>query len=177
MKFLKELCSSCGIVDSVVSRLQLRDQAALIRATSRSGSRSSLLLDIPKLEHANLAGGSRARKKRGKGSNEPEKDAVCSLILTEGDSAKVNSNAHHHSIFCVFTSCWHVRDVLCFILPQALAVAGLSVVGRDLYGVYPLRGKPLNARDAPVKQISANKELQDLVAALGLDFTKSYETV
>jgi len=60
---------------------------------------------------------------------------------------------------------------------QALAVAGLSVVGRDLYGVYPLRGKPLNARDAPVKQISGNKELQDLVAALGLDFTKTYETV
>ena len=60
---------------------------------------------------------------------------------------------------------------------QALAVAGLAVVGRDYYGVYPLRGKPLNARDAPIKQILANKELQDLVAALGLDFTKTYETV
>lgn len=62
-------------------------------------------------------------------------------------------------------------------MSQALAVAGLAVVGRDYYGVYPLRGKPLNARDAPIKQILANKELQDLVAALGLDFTKTYETV
>lgn len=28
---------------------------------------------------------------------------------------------------------------------QALAVAGLSVVGRDRYGVFPLRGKLRNA--------------------------------
>ena len=56
-------------------------------------------------------------------------------------------------------------------------MAGLSVVGRDYYGVYPLRGKPLNARDAPTKQLLANRELQDLVAALGLDYTKDYESV
>jgi DNA topoisomerase-2 len=28
-----------------------------------------------------------------------------------------------------------------------LAVAGLSVVGRDKYGVFPLRGKLLNVRE------------------------------
>lgn len=48
----------------------------------------------------------------------------CVLILTEGDSAK------------------------------ALAVAGLGVVGRDNYGVFPLRGKVLNVRDASHKQVS-----------------------
>jgi len=42
------------------------------------------------------------------GTREAEK---CTLILTEGDSAK------------------------------ALAVSGLSVVGRDYFGVFPLRGK------------------------------------
>merc|ERR1711871_866056 len=44
------------------------------------------------------------------------KSKECVLILTEGDSAK------------------------------SMAVAGLSVVGRDRYGVFPLRGKVLNVR-------------------------------
>lgn len=47
----------------------------------------------------------------------------CTLILTEGDSAKT------------------------------LAVSGLSVVGRDCFGVFPLRGKLLNVRDASHKQV------------------------
>lgn len=47
----------------------------------------------------------------------------CTLILTEGDSAKT------------------------------LAVSGLSVVGRDRFGVFPLRGKLLNVRDASHKQV------------------------
>ena len=45
------------------------------------------------------------------------------LILTEGDSAKT------------------------------LAVAGLGVVGRDKYGVFPLRGKMLNVRECSSKQV------------------------
>ena len=47
----------------------------------------------------------------------------CTLILTEGDSAKT------------------------------LAVSGLGVVGRDRYGVFPLRGKMLNVREASHKQV------------------------
>ena len=35
-----------------------------------------------------------------------------------------------------------------------LAVAGLSVVGRDYYGCFPLRGKLLNVREASADQIS-----------------------
>lgn len=53
-------------------------------------------LGIPKLEDANDAG--------------TKDSSSCTLILTEGDSAKT------------------------------LAVAGLGVVGRDRYGVFPLRG-------------------------------------
>lgn len=48
---------------------------------------------------------------------------MCTLILTEGDSAKT------------------------------LAVAGLAVIGRDRYGVYPLRGKMLNVREGSHKQV------------------------
>lgn len=51
----------------------------------------------------------------------------CTLILTEGDSAKT------------------------------LAVAGLGVIGRDYYGVFPLRGKLLNVRDANHKQVNKKK--------------------
>lgn len=47
----------------------------------------------------------------------------CTLILTEGDSAK------------------------------SLAVSGLGVIGRDRYGVFPLRGKILNVREATHKQV------------------------
>lgn len=49
--------------------------------------------------------------------------AECTLILTEGDSAK------------------------------SLAVSGLGVIGRDRYGVFPLRGKILNVREATHKQV------------------------
>ncbi|CAI2201372.1 14013_t:CDS:1, partial [Funneliformis geosporum] len=55
---------------------------------------------IAKLEDANKTGRRNAQD--------------CTLILTEGDSAKT------------------------------LAVAGLSKVGRDNYGIFPLRGKLLN---------------------------------
>ncbi len=53
----------------------------------------------------------------------------CLLILTEGDSAK------------------------------GLAMAGLEIVGRDNFGVFPLRGKLLNVRDAAKSRIIENKEI------------------
>lgn len=52
----------------------------------------------------------------------------CTLILTEGDSAK------------------------------SLAVSGLGVIGRDRYGVFPLRGKILNVREATHKQVGKGVE-------------------
>ena len=62
----------------------------------------------------------------------------CILILTEGDSAKTT------------------------------AVSGLSVVGRDYYGVFPLRGKLLNTREASFSQISKNEEILNIKKILGL---------
>ena len=67
------------------------------------------LKGIPKLVDANDAGGNNSIK--------------CTLILTQGDSAKT------------------------------LAVSGLSVVGQDRYGVFPLRGKLPNVREASAKQV------------------------
>lgn len=98
-------------------------------ATSRKPGRLS---GIPKLDDANLAGTTKS----------PE----CTLIVTEGDSAK------------------------------ALAVAGLAVVGRDLFGVFPLKGKMLNVRDAPQKQVMDNAEIGNLVKILGLKHGVAYAT-
>ena len=67
------------------------------------------------------------------------------LILTEGDSAK------------------------------SLAMAGIEVVDRDKYGVFPLKGKLLNVREATAKQCTENQELQNIIKIVGLQFGKNYE--
>jgi DNA topoisomerase-2 len=66
------------------------------------------------------------------------KSRKCTLIICEGDSAK------------------------------SFAVSGLGVVGRDYYGVYPVKGKMMNVRDATMSEISNNKEINELKKILGL---------
>jgi DNA topoisomerase-2 len=68
----------------------------------------------------------------------------CTLFIVEGDSAKT------------------------------LAVSGLSVVGNDYYGIYPIRGKLLNIRKATQSQLLNNKEITDLKTILGLQSGKKY---
>jgi DNA topoisomerase-2 len=68
----------------------------------------------------------------------------CTLILTEGDSASL------------------------------LALAGRAVVNPDLFGVFPLRGKLLNVRDASIDQISKNQEIQNIKKFIGLQHKKEY---
>uniref|UniRef100_A0A6C0FAP4 DNA topoisomerase (ATP-hydrolyzing) n=1 Tax=viral metagenome TaxID=1070528 RepID=A0A6C0FAP4_9ZZZZ len=70
----------------------------------------------------------------------------CILILTEGDSAKT------------------------------MAISGLSVVGRDRYGVFPLRGKVLNVKEASQTQITNNSEVTNLKKILGLESGKVYQS-
>ncbi len=101
--------SANGLLDRVLAWAQFKQSADLKKPGS---AKKALLLGIPKLDDANFAGSSKAEK--------------CTLILTEGDSAK------------------------------SLAISGLSVVGRDLYGVFPLKGKLLNVREASTSTIKAN---------------------
>ena len=75
------------------------------------------------------------------------KSEQCVLILTEGDSAK------------------------------AMAIAGLSSVGRQKYGVYPLRGKVLNVCDVPAQRIADNAEIANLKKIMGLQTGRVYEAV
>lgn len=71
----------------------------------------------------------------------------CTLMLVEGDSA------------------------------ASMAIAGLSVVGRDYYGVFPLKGKPLNVKDAQAAKISQNEEITAIKKILGLEQGKVYTDV
>ena len=114
-RFLKN-AKDTGIVDAVLNWAKLKSEAQLSKASS--GTKKSKISGIPKLDDANQAGGRNSHK--------------CTLILTEGDSAK------------------------------ALAVSGLGVVGRDFYGVFPLRGKLLNVREASHQQIMNNAEIKNI---------------
>lgn len=71
----------------------------------------------------------------------------CRLILTEGDSAK------------------------------AFAKEGLEIIGSKLYGVFPLRGKLLNVRNATVQQLVKNEEFITLKRILGLKQGVEYKSV
>lgn len=75
------------------------------------------------------------------------KSKDCVLILTEGDSA------------------------------MSMAVAGLSEVGRDRYGVFPLKGKIMNVKDQNINKIADNDEISNLKKIIGLESGKEYSCV
>jgi DNA topoisomerase-2 len=50
----------------------------------------------------------------------------------------------------------------------------LSLIGRDRYGVYPLKGKMLNVREATTKKMTENSEISQLVKILGLNYGEKY---
>ncbi|KAL3243432.1 hypothetical protein MRX96_020499 [Rhipicephalus microplus] len=129
-KFYSQMLK-CGVVESVMSWVTFKAEKQL--GQKCSSKKHSKLKGIPKLEDANDAG---------------TKNSVdCTLILTEGDSAK------------------------------SLAVSGLSVVGRDKFGVFPLKGKMLNVREATHKQILENAEINNVIKIMGLQYKKKYETM
>lgn len=126
-KFFKQATSS-GIVESIMNWVKFKAQSQLNKKCS--AVKHTKIKGVPKLDDANDAGG--------------KNSLGCTLILTEGDSAKT------------------------------LAVSGLGVVGRDRYGVFPLRGKMLNVREASHKQIMENAEINNIIKILGLQYRKNY---
>jgi DNA topoisomerase-2 len=53
-------------------------------------------------------------------------------------------------------------------------MAGISVVGRNKYGCFPLRGKLLNVREASHQQVKDNAEISNIKRILGLQQGKDY---
>jgi len=124
--FLKKL-SKCGIIEHAIELAKLKETSSLKKT---DGKKQIKISGIPKLEDANKAGSKESYK--------------CTLILTEGDSAK------------------------------ATAMAGLSVVGRDYFGVFPLKGKMLNVREATNIQLLNNEEIKCLKTIIGLKQGEDY---
>ncbi|XP_063044245.1 DNA topoisomerase 2-alpha [Engraulis encrasicolus] len=126
-QFIKA-ATNCGVVESVMNWVRFKAQSQLNKKCS--AVKHTKIKGVPKLDDANDAGG---------------KNSIgCTLILTEGDSAKT------------------------------LAVSGLGVVGRDRYGVFPLKGKVLNVREASHKQIMENAEINNIIKIMGLQYKKNY---
>jgi DNA topoisomerase-2 len=75
------------------------------------------------------------------------KSAECTLILTEGDSAATS------------------------------AITGLKVVGREKWGVFPLKGKMLNVKDISMDKFNKNEELTSIKKILGLEQGKKYTSM
>jgi len=135
--------SKCEINDDVIKKIfkmpiideitALAKHKEMRELTKTDGKKKCSIKGIPKLDDANKAGTNLSGK--------------CTLILTEGDSAKT------------------------------FAISGLSVVGRDFYGIFPLRGKLLNVREATAKQLLENAEINHLKQILGLQQNKTYSSV
>ncbi|KAG1697692.1 DNA topoisomerase 2-alpha [Nymphon striatum] len=127
-KYYKSVAGS-GVVDSVMTWVKFKAQALLDK--NCPGARKSKI-KVDKHDPAELFN--------------TAKSIECTLVLTEGDSAKT------------------------------LVIAGLGVIGRARYGVYPLRGKLLNVREASHQQILKNKEIMDIIKIMGFQYKKKYES-
>ena len=115
----------------LLSEAQALLEAKTARDAKRTdGKKRSTVRGIPKLDDASWAG--------------TAKSSDCTLILTEGDSAKTT------------------------------AISGLKVVGRERYGVFPLKGKILNVKDISAEKKTKNQEITYIKQILGLEAGKIY---
>jgi DNA topoisomerase II len=128
--FMKKIISKLNIVDKIMESQTAKDAKEMKKT---DGKKQSKITGIPKLDDAVYAGTMKSHE--------------CTLILTEGDSAK------------------------------AMALSGLSQDQRKYYGVFPLRGKLLNVKDTSVKKVEATEEIANLKKILGLESGKKYEDI
>ena len=130
--FLKKVLKT-NIVERCLRYAKTREEEKNLRKLNSGTKKSARLIGIEKLDDANWAGTRNSSK--------------CTLILTEGDSAK------------------------------SLAMAGIEVVGRDTFGCFPLRGKLLNVRECSTNKIIKNQEVQYLMKILGIKVGETYTDV
>jgi DNA topoisomerase-2 len=129
-EFLKKVVSKLAIVPKLLEAQSAKDAKD---NSKTDGKKQSRITGIPKLDDAISAG--------------TKDSAKCTLILTEGDSAK------------------------------AMALSGLSQEQRKFFGVYPLKGKVLNVKDTSDAKVEQTKEIAELKKILGLTSGKKYTDV
>jgi DNA topoisomerase-2 len=127
---LKKVVAKLSVVTKILESQSLRDAKD---NSKTDGKKQSRITGIPKLDDAVYAGTAQSSK--------------CTLILTEGDSAK------------------------------AMALSGLSQDQRRFFGVYPLKGKILNVKDTSDSKVEQTKEIAELKKIVGLVSGKKYTDV
>ena len=127
---LKKVVSKLAIVPKLLEAQSAKDAK---ENSKTDGKKQSRITGIPKLDDAVMAG--------------TKDSAKCTLILTEGDSAK------------------------------AMALSGLSQEQRKFFGVYPLKGKVLNVKDTSDAKVEHTKEIAELKKIIGLTSGKKYTDV
>jgi DNA topoisomerase-2 len=127
---LKKIVSKLNLVSTIVEAQSVKDAKD---NSKTDGKKQSRITGIPKLDDAVQAG--------------TKDSAKCTLILTEGDSAK------------------------------AMALSGLSQEQRKTFGVYPLKGKVLNVKDTSDSKVEQTKEISELKKIIGLTSGKKYANV
>lgn len=60
---------------------------------------------------------------------------------------------------------------------MSMVISGLSEVGRDRFGCFPLKGKLMNVKDQTTQKIADNEEISNLKKILGLESGKEYKDV
>jgi DNA topoisomerase II len=115
-----------AFMDTIKIALMEKDKKLLSKTDGKKRGR----LDYAKLADAGFAGTRQSHK--------------CTLILTEGDSAKQLA--------------MHIRTKL----------------GPDTYGVFPLRGKVLNVREAKASKVYENAEITAIKDIVGLKQNANY---
>ena len=125
---LKKIQSKLQLVDTLIVAQKEKDDKDNKKS---DGKKQSKIYGIPKLEDAAWAG--------------TAKSSACTLILTEGDSAK------------------------------SMALSGLTKAQRQSFGVFPLRGKIMNVKDSSASKVELAKEIAELKKIIGLESGKSYK--
>jgi DNA topoisomerase-2 len=127
---LKKIVTKLNLVEKIMEVQSAKDSKD---NSKTDGKKQSRITGIPKLDDAVNAG--------------TKDSAKCTLILTEGDSAK------------------------------AMALSGLSQEQRKSFGVYPLKGKVLNVKDTSDSKVEQTKEIAELKKIIGLTSGKKYTDV
>jgi DNA topoisomerase-2 len=127
---LKKIPTKLSIITTLLDAQKEKDEKDNKKT---DGRKKSKIYGIPKLEDAQYAGTAQSPS--------------CTLILTEGDSAK------------------------------AMALSGLSQAQRTTFGVFPLRGKLMNVKDTGAARVELVKEIADLKEILGLRSGRIYTDV
>ncbi len=129
-KLIKKLTSrSAGLVEALVEDAEIKSSKKLKDSDGKKNGH----VKFDKLDDAVKAGG--------------RDSAHCTLVLTEGDSAK------------------------------GMVMGGLSADARIYFGVFPLKGKPINVREASITQLDKNDEFKAIKKIMGLKQNEVYQNV